>query len=318
MRSSGRARGEVGEVSFPFARNLAAGTFCGSIVVMTFNPLDCLRIRWQVTNQRQYKSITHFSHTILQKEGLIQGLWKPGLIVNGLAASVSVGTRMGIYPFLRDGMIAKLQHQTKHPGVMWFAGLLPGMFGYWVSTPLWQIKTRIQAEAGIVDSLGVLTTGIRKGHPPTIRSLSHGLVTIYNTQGLGGLYRGAVPLMIRGGMMSSGQFLGYDFTKTQMKGHGWMKDGPMLHALASTTAAFLSTTFAAPFDIIMTRYQAAPTLGIHYKSVLHCAATMARSEGLTVFYRGWSVFFSRVAPVFTCLMPFYEQVRVVLGLGYLN
>eukprot|EP00954_Amorphochlora_amoebiformis_P025402 1372665-Amorphochlora_amoeboformis.AAC.1 len=39
-------------------------------------------------------------------------------------------------------------------------------------------------------------------------------------------------------------------------------------------------------------------------------ASQARSEGLTVFYRGWSVFFSRVAPVFTCLMPFYEQVNV--------
>jgi hypothetical protein len=124
--------------------------------------------------------------------------------------------------------------------------------------------------------------------------------------------------MLRGGMMSSGQFLGYDFTKTRAKSSGVMRDGPVLHVLASTVAAFLSTTFAAPFDIILTRMQSAPTLGRHYDGFFHCVRVMAKEEGALVFYRGWTVFFSRVAPVFTCLMPFYEQVRLAMGLGYLN
>eukprot|EP00466_Bigelowiella_natans_P019682 jgi/Bigna1/91130/estExt_fgenesh1_pg.C_890053 len=317
------------EVSYKLARNLAAGTMCGCFVVMTFNPLDCLRIRWQVEKTHHGVSLWEFSQKIIKKEGLWGGLWRPGLYANGAAASISVGTRMGIYPFLRDGIIKKLEHQTKHPGVMFIAGLLPGMFGYWVSTPLWQIKTRLQAETGLLVN-GTYTTGACKGQKPTMIGLFDGLSRVYQQDGFLALYRGALPLMLRGGMMSSGQaqlkgmssnlmmFLGYDFTKTNAKSYGLLRDGPLLHVLASCTAAFLSTTFAAPFDIILTRMQAAPALGIKYSGPIHCVQSMIKEEGVAVFYRGWTVFFTRVAPVFTVLMPLYEQVRCLFGLGYLD
>mmetsp|Transcript_15191 Transcript_15191/g.22995 ORF Transcript_15191/g.22995 Transcript_15191/m.22995 type:complete len:308 (-) Transcript_15191:158-1081(-) len=299
-----------------FLKNLFAGTLCGSTVVMSFNPLDCLRIRWQVSKAKDMSMIA-FSSKIIKEEGFIRGLAAPGLKANGFAASVSVGSRMGIYPFLRDGIIKKLEHKEKHPGVMFLAGLMPGMFGYWVSTPLWQIKTRLQAETGLISN-GIYTTGACKGSKPVITGLFQGLSHVWRVEGFPQLYRGALALMLRGGGMSSGQFLGYDFTKTKMKSLGILRDGPILHVIASTVGAFLATTFSAPFDIVFTRMQAAPSMGIKYNGPLHCATSMIRQEGFMVMYRGWTVFFSRVAPVFTTLMPFYEQVRRMLGLGYMN
>mmetsp|Transcript_2540 Transcript_2540/g.4966 ORF Transcript_2540/g.4966 Transcript_2540/m.4966 type:complete len:307 (-) Transcript_2540:105-1025(-) len=303
--------------SSDFARNLAAGTLSGCSVVMTFNPLDCLRIRWQVSKHSQADSLWSFSRQIIKTEGFWGGLWRPGLLSNGASASVSVGTRLGSYELIRDSIISQMGHQGKHPTVMWFSGLIPGLVGYWVSTPLWQVKTRIQAEAGVLKD-GIYVTGARAGKPPEMTNLIEGLAFIIKNEGFVKLYRGATALMFRGGMMSSGQFLGYDWTKTNAKAAGLLQEGPVLHVLASTVAAFLSTTFAAPFDIVFTRMQAAPTLGIHYDGVLDCARAMVREEGVMVFYRGWTVFFSRVAPVFTVMMPLWEQTRRLFGLNYMN
>jgi hypothetical protein len=47
-------------------------------------------------------------------------------------------------------------------------------------------------------------------------------------------------------MLSAGQFLGYDGTKTLLKKNG-ISDSPALHVAASVVAAFLATTFSAPF-----------------------------------------------------------------------
>ena len=45
---------------------------------------------------------------------------------------------------------------------------------------------------------------------------------------------------------------------------------------------------------------------------------MVREEGVGVFFRGWSPFFVRVVPLFVINLPLYEQIRRVLGIGYLN
>ena len=80
--------------------------------------------------------------------------------------------------------------------------------------------------------------------------------------------------------------LGYDGLKTYTKRHGYMQDGPWLHACASVAAAFFSCTFSAPADIVMTRYQAGPLLGRPYASPLECVRTMVAEEGAMVFFRG--------------------------------
>jgi hypothetical protein len=73
-----------------------------------------------------------------------------------------------------------------------------------------------------------------------------------------------------------------------------------------------------PLDLVLTRYQTAPTMGKYYSGPVACAQELVRDEGITVLYRGWSVFFGRVAPVFIVMLPLFEQVRNAFGLGYMD
>ena len=88
--------------------------------------------------------------------------------------------------------------------------------------------------------------------------------------------------------------------------------------LASINAALLMCTLSSPADVVATRYQSGPLLGHAYKSPAHCALMIAREEGFGAFYRGWTPFFLRHAPLLCVLMPLYEQLRHLLGLGYME
>ena len=46
--------------------------------------------------------------------------------------------------------------------------------------------------------------------------------------------------------------------------------------------------------------------------------TLLREGGPTAYYRGSSAFFVRVVPIFTLYFPIYEQVRKLMGMGYLD
>ena len=58
------------------------------------------------------------------------------------------------------------------------------------------------------------------------------------------LWRGSTVLVVRGGLLSAGQWLGYDGVKTQCKARGLLPEGCILHVLASVAGGFLSATFA--------------------------------------------------------------------------
>lgn len=278
---------------------MLAASSCIAAAVIVFNPLDCYRLRWQV--QHNYTSMKFHFKSIVRNEGMFRGLFVPGIGSNAVGAGLSRGIGMGCYPTVRDYLTG---NNSKSGSKMFFAGLLSGGFGYFISTPAWVIKTRLQ-------------TGRESKHPPKgngIRICSE----IVRQDGVKGLYRGASALIIRGALINAGNTLGYDFSKTTNKTYNIVQEGPILHVFASVVAAFLSSTFCVPADFVMTRYQAGPQMGDQYKSVIDCANTLYRKEGIGSFFRGWTPLFIRVAPLYICYLPCYEQVRTLLGLGYMT
>eukprot|EP00040_Diaphanoeca_grandis_P000077 m.14293 g.14293 ORF g.14293 m.14293 type:complete len:297 (-) comp10072_c0_seq2:114-1004(-) len=279
--------------------NMVASSSCVATAVTLFNPLDCYRIRWQV--QSTHKTMLSHARGILKNEGLIRGLWLPGIGANALGSGLCRGIGMGCYPTVRDWLGA--EQDGKSGATMFAAGLISGGFGYGISTPLWQVKTRIQA-------------GYETGR--VYRNMFDGLKTIWTTEGGAALYRGASALIVRGALMNSGNTLGYDFIKTYNKKHAIISEGPRVHVVASVVAAFLSSTFSCPADVVMTRFQTAKQMGIEYKGVSDCVVSILRTEGAQGFFRGWLPLFSRVCPLYILYLPAYEQVRILLGLDYLN
>ena len=306
------------------ARNGLAGSIAISVAVGSFNPLDTLRIRWQVAPQSSSISLVQYAQQIVKIEGLVKGLWTPGLGANMASFFVCGGLRQGFYPFFRDSLVVILGQEEKSVATMMLGGFATGAIAFWSCTPFFQLKTLMQAEAGRIeqglDGQRVLRTGSRAGSAPRF----HGRMWWENGAqlaaegGFSTLWRGASPLVVRGSLLAAGQMLGYDGVKTYCKKNDVLSDGPVLHVGASVAAAFFSCSFSAPADIVMTRYQAAVVMGRSYDGPIHCVRTMLTEEGVGVLFRGWTPFFVRVTPLFAINLPLYEQIRRCLGIGYLD
>lgn len=284
-------------------RNIAAAGVAGFIQPGIFNPLDCLRIRWQVASRDSAANMRAFAIDIVQREGWWAGLHRPGLPLNMGAVAVSQGLRMGLYPSVRDGLLSVSGTTGGVTGadsigsvVMVVSGFASGALAYLVGTPLWLLKTREQ-------------TGVQL-HRDGLAALE-----ISYPACVSGYFRGASPLVIRGALVTAGQMLGYDYTKASCKARGLLADGPVLHVFAATAAGFWASTFSAPADVVMTRYQSAGTMT---PTLADCAMTIWRERGACGFFRGWSANLARLCPTFILGSAIYEQMRLLLGLGYMS
>ena len=274
-------------MSSDVALNIAAASTAGACQISLFHPLDCLRIRYQLAG-RSTDGWVAFTWRIVRREGWWNGLHRPGLAPNIMAVASSQGARMGVYPSARDSLMRGRPEQVR-PDLMLLAGLASGSIGYFLSAPLWMIKTRMQGSAQLQ---GVAV--------PTQWPVS-----------VLGYWTGCTPLVARGALLTSGQMAGYDATKRISRRHGLLADGPTLHVVAATVAGFSAATFSAPADVVQTRLQTGTS-----SDVVTCMREVWTAHGPIGFYRGWSVNVLRLVPTFIVGATVYEQVRKLLGIGY--
>lgn len=272
---------------------LAAGT-ASAVASGAFSPLDCLRVRWQTQNASE-QSIVAFGRRIVQQEGLWQGLWRPGVGANVMGMGVASALRFGYYETIRNSLPGK-EKEGWHMAV---AGLVCGASAYFITTPFHLIKTRLQAEAG--------------RRQPFASNVWQGIRQIVTQTGhVSSLYKGSIPLALRGSFFTAGQMVGYDGLKTMAKKRGY-DDGPWLHVLSSISSAFFASFLSAPADYVMARYMISDG-----KSVGECVRIIYKQGGVRAFWKGWGVFFVRLTPVLLTYSSVYEQLRYQFGLGYLN
>lgn len=296
------------------ASEIVRNASCAGITAATtagiFNPLETLRVRWQLSSlvggpyaaSASKSSIFGYMYSIVAKEGFVAGLWRPGVQATMLSIGTSSSIRMGMYPYLRDMLLADPKHKTA--GTMFGTGLLAGGIGYWLSCPFFLTKTKMQAS--LLQPGGEVTASVRTCLKQT-----------WNDGGVPALFRSSHVIMVRGAFFTAGQTLGYDGTKTALSQRtAIMKDGPALQFLGSIVAAFLATALAAPADIVITRYQAAPQMGIQYKTPIDCLKQAVSNDGVQVLFRGWLPNFMRIAPATFVQLFLYEQCRLLVGLGY--
>ena len=281
------------------AANILASCWTGAVVIALTNPLDCLKQRWQVaqmaTEPNSSSSMRSFTTRLLQTQGLWVGLWKPGLITNCAACTVTVGTRLGLYPHLRQELNARGAGVTGKFG----SGLLGGALGYVCAAPLF-FATRVAHAAanGSAPCMGVGTLG-----------------HLQRDGGLGGLWRGASVLVARGAIMSGTQLATYDTVKSSLKSSGLMADGPFAHCVASFVASVTMTTAICPFDFVLTIRQ------VHreqFSSASEVVQHTFKRHGVRGFFRGWVPLWARFLPSSLLTFILYEQARRVLLGTYLD
>jgi len=113
------------------------------------------------------EGIVSFGRNIIRTEGLWKGLWSPGILAHSLGSGGGAVGRIGLYPFVRDGMLKAVgakEGEKPYPAMI-ASGFLCGGGAYLCCAPVYQVKTMAQAEAGMLVD-GKFTTGTRVGQTP--------------------------------------------------------------------------------------------------------------------------------------------------------
>lgn len=140
---------------------------------------------------------------------------------------------------------------------------------------------------------------------PQYKSFPQGVATIIRQEGIGGIYRGLLPTILKQGTNQAMRFFVYNNVT------GWMtKDGQKLtpfHTLfAGGLAGFISVYGNTPIDVVKTRMQG---LEAHkYKGAWDCARTIWTKEGFPAFYKGTVPRLGRVVLDTAIVFTLYEYI----------
>ncbi|MEQ2216398.1 hypothetical protein XENOCAPTIV_015679 [Xenoophorus captivus] len=160
------------------------------------------------------------------------------------------------------------------------------------------VKVRLQCQ----------TESMREG-ARTLRPKYHGavhcLLSIVKDEGFRGLYRGALPLMLRDGPSYATYFLTYATVSE------WI--GVLL---AGGVAGMAGWTVATPMDVIKARLQMDGARGPkQYRGFFHCIVETVRVEGAAVFFRSLGINCLRAFPVNMVVFLTYEVLSGFLRTG---
>eukprot|EP00043_Microstomoeca_roanoka_P025099 m.7515 g.7515 ORF g.7515 m.7515 type:complete len:304 (+) comp5236_c0_seq1:89-1000(+) len=271
------------------------------------HPLDTLKVRMQ-TAVNAAKSpgsaasavaprgvIGTFTH-VVKTEG-VQALYRGLTASLGRQGTYST-TRFAAYDFIKAELMKRKQGGQLNTFESFATGMTAGGIGGLVGTPMDVCNVRMQDD-------GRLPPQQRRNY----KHVFNALIRIVREEGVGKLYAGLGPNIIRAMLMTAGQLASYDTFKSLLLSStgGMFQDNLMTHFTASTLAGGVATILTQPVDVIKTRIMAAQP-GT-YSSAMACAAATYRAEGLTAFFKGTVPAFTRLGPQTILTFVFLEQLR---------
>ena len=152
----------------------------------------------------------------------------------------------------------------------------------------------------------------RRGYSNVFNALGR----IASEEGVASLWKGLAPNILRGMSMNVGMMACYDQAK-QMIQQITKDPDPTVPSLqtklgSAATAGFCCAFLSLPFDMIKSRLMNQvinPSTGkMPYSGVSDCALQIARNEGVTTFWRGFSAYYGRCAPHAMIILLSIESV----------
>lgn len=266
---------------------LAAG-IGGAIADALYNPATVLQVRGQVAPQR---STWNLAIDAIRHRGFFGGLWLPGLTAICMRALTYSGTRVGLYPTVRDalpatGISAKL-----------LAGCTTGMLGAFTFAPWEVLRVRIVAADGAAAYATTCTAA----------------ATIMKEDSVRGFWRGASPFALRAGIFSGVQLAVYDTFKGAARRAG-AQEGLQLHLLASCISGLCAQIMCHPVDTVKTLV-VIDASGAR-RGGLEVARVLIASGGMSRLYAGLLPALASRGPMVMTFLPLVEALRThVFGLG---
>eukprot|EP00834_Sanchytrium_tribonematis_P001405 NODE_34_length_36538_cov_0.612854.p13 type:complete len:284 gc:universal NODE_34_length_36538_cov_0.612854:20747-19896(-) len=278
---------------------LSGGLAACSAVTFT-NPLEVIKTRLQLQGELKSSAVQkHLRHVVIDtiKEEGIRGIQK-GLVPAYLYQFTMNACRLGSYEHIR-------QHLAKSSGghspmINIVSGASAGVFGAFMGSPLFLIKTRLQSA----------TNGATKyGYQHNYGGIVDATRKIIKAEGIRGLYHGVDASMLRTAVGSAVQLSIYDFTKKYF--NQFLPPNTLqVHFSASMVTGVFVCIFMNPFDVISTRMY---NQGNHlYKNLADCFVKTIKTEGISGLYKGSMAHYMRIGPHTILTLTFLEFYKSIL------
>ncbi|KAL4460985.1 hypothetical protein ABPG74_016457 [Tetrahymena malaccensis] len=266
------------------------------------HPIDTVKIRLQkegevvagVPKQKKYFNIVTGMKVIVQEEGFFS-LYK-GLQASLLREATYSTLRLGLYEPFKE-MLGATDPKNTPVWKKFMAGLLSGSAGALVSNPLDLIKVRLQNVEGRA----------KKGF---IQEISK----IIEAQGVQGLWRGLMPNLTRGAILTGTKMTTYDHTKHMIQKYLHIKEGFSVYLICSFVTGFVLSVTTSPMDVIKTRIMSQKMGAKTYNGLIDCAVKTYQFEGIKGFYKGFIPQWCRFGPMNVIQLISWEYLRKLFGI----
>ncbi|EFN51826.1 hypothetical protein CHLNCDRAFT_56352 [Chlorella variabilis] len=264
------------------ARPFVNGGLSGMMSTVIIQPIDMVKVRIQLGEKGSPFSI---AANMIRNQG-VGSLYK-GLSAGLLRQATYTTARLGIYNNIFEA--AKKMNDNK-PLPLWqkaVCGLTAGGLGALVGSPADLSLIRMQADT-------TLPAEQRRNY----KGVFDALTRIVKDEGMGGLFTGAGPTVVRACALNMGMLASNDQAKEILEDMGF--GGTPVVVGGATIAGFFAAACSLPFDYVKTQMQKMkpdPITGeVPYKSSMDCALKTLRNKGPLEFYTGFPTYCVRIAP----------------------
>lgn len=275
-------------------KHFVAGGGAGACEILATMPLDTMKVQLQL-HQGKFGGPLGVAKHIVASNGL-RGLYfgMPAFLTQ---TSAKAAIRFTAFAQATAVMKTTLGNETVERNQM-LCSLVAGLGAGAMEAAVWTTPT---------ERLKIL----RQSNATAKAGQSQGLIssvrTIVQTQGVGGLWVGAVPTIIRQASSVGIRFMLYDTVKGGVG--NVINYAPVVSLLSGGLVGAASVIANNPVDVIKSRVQAA---GAGEVSFMSAARSVVQTSGVTGFYAGLTVRVPRVFAGQAITFAMYEQLANML------
>ncbi|CAL7933914.1 unnamed protein product [Xylocopa violacea] len=252
-------------------------------------PMDVIKVRMQISKT----PLSQIIRNTLRDAGIRE--FYVGWTAAMLRQLTYTTARLGLYNTLFDftqGHFGRLNYPT-----MIGIGMISGIVGSFIGTPSDLVLIRMISDIK-------LPPNERRNY----RNAIVGLIDIWRTEGVTGLWRGAVPTMARAAIVNGAQLGTYSKSKMMLNDTGFFEEGIVLSFMAAMISGLTMAVTSLPIDVAKTRIQNW-TSSAKPPGVISVLINIAQKEGLPSMWRGFLPYYSRAAPNSIVTMISLDQLR---------
>ncbi|KAI9294368.1 citrate transporter [Neoconidiobolus thromboides FSU 785] len=278
-------------------KSLTAGMIAGSIEATITYPTEYVKTQLQLpgSNKLFTGPIDCLKKTITEKG--IRTLYS-GLSPMILGTAAKAGIRFVVYDSIKDQLRNK--NGSLSFGNTVLAGLMAGLSeAFLVVTPAETIKTKLIQD--------------QNSKIKQYNGMIHGVKSIIKSEGLIGIYRGVVPVMLRQGSNSAIRLTSYQILKDYCYKHslGISKDEKNLTIITTFLLGMIAGTITVyttmPIDNVKTKMQSKEA-SLRYKNSYHCLIQTVKETGVLSLWNGATPRLGRLLLSGGIVFSVYEQV----------